>query len=83
MLTRGVLPGFGDASPHTSRAAGHSCAVWVAVSSWRFPPCRHIDSAQCTVAFALVCAVQVAMVHGDEQVVALFFRNRPVRGGGS
>jgi len=34
------------------------------------------------VTFALISALQVAMVYGDEEVAALLLWDRPVRGGG-
>ena len=45
-------------------------------------PILQAPGAPLAVALALVLTLQVAVVHGDEQVEAFFFRDRPVLGGG-
>ena len=50
--------------------------VLVLVASLQAP------GAPLVVTFALISALQVAMVYGDEEVAALLLWDRPVRGGG-
>ena len=55
---------------------GMGSGVLVAVASLQAP------GTPLAVPVALIGTLQVAVVHGDEQMMALFFGEHPVRGGG-
>ena len=76
-LAGGVLPGVGHSRPHLAGNRALVCGVGggvlVLVSSLQ---ARGAPSA---ITLALVPALQVAVVHCDEQVAAFYVRDRPVR----
>ena len=79
VLSGGFCPSLCQSGPHLAGDRALVCGVGGCVLL--FVPGLEAGGAPLVVPFALICSLQVAMVHGDEQVVALRCRDRPVRGG--